>query len=211
MCPQCRDGFIEDVEEGGNPQRAPGNPEDRISSILHRIISDRHRGQTIRTNRMAPRLRSRSRSPRAQFFVHSNSRGSRGTSSSSPSHLNRAFQFDMDDLMSSFLSTRSQPVSQRTLQGIPVMAIAQEQTETQCSICFDEFKLAETDVRNLPCNHLFHERCIFPWLRINGTCPVCRARLPQTDSENANANEAAPSSNFGKFLRFVSHCRLTDG
>lgn len=177
-------------------QRAATNSDDPIFQIL-RIVDPRIRAGTRGTSSRAAAARSRSRSPRGQFFFHSNNRG-RELASGSPTHLNRAFQFDMDDLMSSFLSDRSQPVSQRTLQAIPTLTIAQEQTDTQCSICFDEFKLAETDVRNLPCNHLFHERCIFPWLRINGTCPVCRARLSQTDGEEG---EAAPASNFGEFVR----------
>lgn len=162
----------------------------------------RAQGSTSRST-----ARSRSRSPRMSFYIGSSDRDGQSGSNSMPAHRlsrgfsQRAFHFDLDDLMSTFLSTRSPPVSQRTLQEIPTLTITQEQTDTQCSICFDEFKLAESEVRKLPCNHMFHERCIFPWLRINGTCPVCRARLSRSNDDDASNSDASPSvSSFGKKL-----------
>ena len=29
----------------------------------------------------------------------------------------------------------------------------------------------------LPCSHLFHENCVFPWLEMKQTCPICRLEL----------------------------------
>lgn len=192
---------------------------DPLFSIIHRIMSDisppitrRSRAQTA-SSRASRSTRSRSRSPRMTFFVGSIDRrdGESGAGSSTTTRRldrglsSRAFHFDLDDLMSSFLSSpRPPPVSQTRLSEIPQITITQEQTDsnTQCSVCFDEFRLAESDVRKLPCNHLFHEKCIFPWLRINGTCPVCRAPLQQggDDGEAATDNVAANSaaSSFGK-------------
>ncbi|XP_057497412.1 putative RING-H2 finger protein ATL21A [Actinidia eriantha] len=43
-----------------------------------------------------------------------------------------------------------------------------------CSICLSEYHAKET-VRCIPeCEHCFHAECIDEWLRMNGTCPVCR-------------------------------------
>ncbi|GAB2218918.1 hypothetical protein Droror1_Dr00002151 [Drosera rotundifolia] len=44
-----------------------------------------------------------------------------------------------------------------------------------CSICLGDYK--ETDVlRLLPdCGHLFHLKCVDPWLRLRPTCPICRS------------------------------------
>jgi len=83
----------------------------------------------------------------------------------------------LDDLMNVFLGSRNSPMNTAKMNELPKVTIAAEQTELNCSICFDDFKLEETETRKLPCNHLFHEKCIFPWLQINGTCPVCRKDL----------------------------------
>ncbi|CAN4111452.1 unnamed protein product [Withania somnifera] len=43
-----------------------------------------------------------------------------------------------------------------------------------CPICLAEYHPKET-VRCIPeCEHCFHTECIDEWLKINGTCPVCR-------------------------------------
>ncbi|PHU09733.1 hypothetical protein BC332_21593 [Capsicum chinense] len=43
-----------------------------------------------------------------------------------------------------------------------------------CPICLADYHPKET-VRCIPeCEHCFHAECIDEWLKINGTCPVCR-------------------------------------
>ncbi|XP_059281461.1 RING-H2 finger protein ATL70-like [Lycium ferocissimum] len=54
---------------------------------------------------------------------------------------------------------------------------------TCCSICLADYK--NTDMlRLLPdCGHLFHLKCVDPWLRLHPTCPVCRTSpLPTPQS-----------------------------
>ncbi|XWS56089.1 hypothetical protein CRYUN_Cryun09bG0056800 [Craigia yunnanensis] len=49
-----------------------------------------------------------------------------------------------------------------------------DSTATCCSICLADYKSSDT-LRLLPdCNHLFHLKCVDPWLRLHPTCPVCR-------------------------------------
>jgi RING finger protein 165 len=46
------------------------------------------------------------------------------------------------------------------------------QEDTSCSICTEEFS-GGSDLRKLPCGHLYHPRCIDQWLRDFGvTCPL---------------------------------------
>ncbi|KAG9090762.1 hypothetical protein FRC07_012020, partial [Ceratobasidium sp. 392] len=49
----------------------------------------------------------------------------------------------------------------------------------------------------LPCKHSFHAECIEPWVKVKGTCPVCRFELVSQDrrgGENRN-NEAGGGPN----------------
>jgi Zinc finger, C3HC4 type (RING finger) len=41
----------------------------------------------------------------------------------------------------------------------------------ECSICQEKL---ENYSKKTKCKHEFHENCIFPWLRIKNSCPVCR-------------------------------------
>ncbi|KAF3439951.1 hypothetical protein FNV43_RR18229 [Rhamnella rubrinervis] len=49
-----------------------------------------------------------------------------------------------------------------------------ESRESTCSICLCEYKDSEM-LRMMPeCRHYFHLCCVDAWLKLNGSCPVCR-------------------------------------
>ncbi|CAA0813933.1 RING/U-box superfamily protein [Striga hermonthica] len=52
---------------------------------------------------------------------------------------------------------------------------AQEEDDgtKRCAVCLDDFD-SKQFVTITPCNHMFHEDCIVPWVKIQGKCPVCR-------------------------------------
>ncbi|KAK7290160.1 hypothetical protein RIF29_04387 [Crotalaria pallida] len=47
--------------------------------------------------------------------------------------------------------------------------------ELTCSVCLEQVNVGDV-LRSLPCLHQFHANCIDPWLRQQGTCPVCKFR-----------------------------------
>ncbi|KAL6599280.1 hypothetical protein ACP70R_045774 [Stipagrostis hirtigluma subsp. patula] len=51
-----------------------------------------------------------------------------------------------------------------------------EEEEKACTICLETF-LPREQVVITPCDHVFHQGCIAPWVKGHGTCPVCRFAL----------------------------------
>jgi E3 ubiquitin-protein ligase RNF115/126 len=45
----------------------------------------------------------------------------------------------------------------------------------------EDFNLND-EAKRLPCKHYFHESCINEWLKLHGTCPVCRKNLNGEDT-----------------------------
>lgn len=63
-----------------------------------------------------------------------------------------------------------------------------EPNQNLCSICLSEYQPKEI-LKTIPeCNHYFHIDCIDEWLRVKGTCPLCR------NSPQQNFNELSPST-----------------
>lgn len=44
-----------------------------------------------------------------------------------------------------------------------------------CLICHD--KIEFNDSIKVKCNHIYHQRCIFKWMRVSNTCPYCKTEL----------------------------------
>lgn len=101
------------------------------------------------------------------------------------------------------------PMAKDKIQNIESIEISDEQVnmKLQCSVCWDDFERMES-VRKLPCTvsmsarctnnyksislecisshsaqHIYHESCIFPWLELHGTCPVCRKTVDKDATE----------------------------
>ncbi|KAJ1441877.1 Zinc finger, RING-type [Sesbania bispinosa] len=63
----------------------------------------------------------------------------------------------------------------------------------RCAICLEDFEPKE-EVMLTPCNHMFHEDCIVPWLTSKGQCPVCRFVICEKvrgNSSSFNRNDIA--------------------
>ncbi|KAH7529546.1 hypothetical protein ACOSP7_010471 [Xanthoceras sorbifolium] len=46
--------------------------------------------------------------------------------------------------------------------------------EKDCSICLEKLSVGQKGGR-LSCTHVFHKKCIVPWLEKSSSCPLCRA------------------------------------
>merc|ERR1712107_777546 len=43
----------------------------------------------------------------------------------------------------------------------------------ECSVCLAEYEDGDP-IRELRCSHMFHTKCIDPWLARSGQCPICK-------------------------------------
>lgn len=93
-------------------------------------------------------------------------------------------------------------LSQATLMSYPKLLYSKaklrykDSTATCCSICLADYK-ADDVLRMLPdCEHLFHLKCVDPWLLLHPTCPVCRTSPLPTPMSTPMA-EVAPLAAVG--------------
>ncbi|KAK4785148.1 hypothetical protein SAY86_001837 [Trapa natans] len=68
--------------------------------------------------------------------------------------------------------------SSEVMQGSDAAAANTNYSEDDlmCTICLEQVNKGDL-VRSLPCLHQFHANCIDPWLRQQGTCPMCKHKM----------------------------------
>ncbi|CAM8886554.1 unnamed protein product [Rhodiola kirilowii] len=67
-------------------------------------------------------------------------------------------------------------------EAVGAMPTVKVKDNLQCSICLDDFEMG-ADAKEMPCKHKFHDGCIFRWLELHSSCPVCRYQLSADDSK----------------------------
>ncbi|XP_071690950.1 E3 ubiquitin-protein ligase MPSR1-like [Rutidosis leptorrhynchoides] len=78
------------------------------------------------------------------------------------------------------------------LKSIEIKCTDKEEMErlglggSECVICMEEWGVGDV-AKEMPCKHKFHSGCVEKWLKIHGTCPVCRYKMEcDDDVENKN-------------------------
>ncbi|XP_077470601.1 E3 ubiquitin-protein ligase RNF126-like isoform X2 [Stigmatopora argus] len=81
-------------------------------------------------------------------------------------------------LLNQFENTGPPPADRERIKSLPTVSITEEHVGAglECPVCKEDYGVEE-NVRQLPCNHMFHNDCIVPWLEQHDTCPVCRKSL----------------------------------
>ncbi|CAN4075447.1 unnamed protein product [Withania somnifera] len=54
--------------------------------------------------------------------------------------------------------------------------VRKQNENSECCICLAKYGDKE-EIRQLPCSHTFHLKCVDQWLRIISCCPLCKQEL----------------------------------
>ncbi|OMO78076.1 Zinc finger, RING-type [Corchorus capsularis] len=94
------------------------------------------------------------------------------------------------------------PASKSAIEALPSVKITKNHLNSefnQCAVCMDEFEEG-AQAKQMPCKHLYHKDCIFPWLELHNSCPVCRHELPTDDPDyerRAHGSQGTAGGNDG--------------
>ncbi|KAF7831255.1 E3 ubiquitin-protein ligase [Senna tora] len=97
-------------------------------------------------------------------------------------NMNSSDKGASDDQISQLPSWRYKQVIHTKLEhGVDSEAsesegLINEVEDPECCICLAKYKDRE-EVRQLPCSHMFHLKCVDQWLRIISCCPLCKQGL----------------------------------
>lgn len=86
----------------------------------------------------------------------------------------------LDSSTLAFVEAKQDTKAEITTKGL--------EDELTCSICLEQVNRGEL-IRSLPCLHQFHANCIDPWLRQQGTCPVCKLTVGLGWQEDRESDE----------------------
>ncbi|CAN0923645.1 E3 ubiquitin-protein ligase MPSR1 [Linum grandiflorum] len=73
------------------------------------------------------------------------------------------------------------PASKASIEGLKTV---EDCGNGECVICLDEWEKEGEVVKEMPCKHRFHGGCVEKWLKVHGSCPVCRFQMPVEEEES---------------------------
>ncbi|PIK55513.1 hypothetical protein BSL78_07594 [Apostichopus japonicus] len=84
------------------------------------------------------------------------------------------------------------PANKDDIDSLKTLHITEEliATSTECPVCKEDFSEGD-EVKQLPCEHLFHPDCVVTWLKMHNTCPVCRRAIGDNVNHQMPDNSAA--------------------
>uniref|UniRef100_A0A0E0MJH4 RING-type domain-containing protein n=1 Tax=Oryza punctata TaxID=4537 RepID=A0A0E0MJH4_ORYPU len=78
------------------------------------------------------------------------------------------------------------PALSEAIVSLPEMAVGGgggEAREKECGVCLEGFEEGDK-LRKMPCEHYFHESCVFKWLQVSRLCPYCRFAMPAEEDDD---------------------------
>uniref|UniRef100_A0A0E0D1E3 RING-type domain-containing protein n=1 Tax=Oryza meridionalis TaxID=40149 RepID=A0A0E0D1E3_9ORYZ len=84
------------------------------------------------------------------------------------------------------------PASDEAIEALKDFTGDIDQLPAECAICLHgglDAAAAPAGWKEMPCGHRFHGGCLEKWLRVHGTCPMCRHQMPTTTAPPPPAAE----------------------
>uniref|UniRef100_A0A0D9V6U2 RING-type E3 ubiquitin transferase n=1 Tax=Leersia perrieri TaxID=77586 RepID=A0A0D9V6U2_9ORYZ len=208
-CPNCNDGFIQEISEIGGMLNTYGifepsfdERQDRrfgmveaMSAVMRQRMSEMGRNRVLDYHDM----RGTRQPTRSMLIFGSNAPAHASNSSEETDILLRRGRrigadrpnfsrflvgHSLEALFEQMLLHNRQgppPAPQSAIDSMPVVKINLRhlRDDPHCPVCTDKFEVG-TEARQMPCKHLYHADCIIPWLVQHNSCPVCRHPLPSS-------------------------------
>ena len=76
---------------------------------------------------------------------------------------------------------KSEQLTQDNIDRLKKLESIDVNNKLECTICASELKQNQK-IGKLGCNHYFHKKCIYKWLKQNPTCPICRCNCVKFSS-----------------------------
>ncbi|KAJ4825183.1 hypothetical protein Tsubulata_022551 [Turnera subulata] len=77
--------------------------------------------------------------------------------------------------------SRRVPAAKLAVKKMEEEIIGPDSKKIMCAVCREEMKIGSM-AACMPCSHKFHKTCIDMWLNRSRTCPMCRSKLPVTET-----------------------------
>ncbi|KAH6810919.1 hypothetical protein C2S51_024681 [Perilla frutescens var. frutescens] len=195
VCPHCSGGFVQVVD-----------PTDFSPERPRRFASPRRRRRNgtsfnplivLRNNPESESPPDGGRRSYELYYDDGSGMGIRPLPSAmSESLLGSGFEVMLDRLsqigFSLWARPENPPASKQAVASLPTVQIQEchVDADAHCAVCTDAFVLG-SEAREMPCNHIYHSDCIFPWLNLHNSCPVCRHELPVDEPDGGSGQSGA--------------------
>jgi len=164
-CPRCRGNFVEVLTEHERRRIQVASPLRQVRVAATNIMP----GRRVTANDIV-----------YTFFLFDND-----------VHRDLFRDSDLDAAISQSLDeasgTPQKATSKQFLETIQQAGSTVAETDIvkqdSCPIC-DETLVVTEGILRLPCKHVFHDKCLSPWLSDHNTCPICRSELPAEPDES---------------------------
>ncbi|WOH14574.1 hypothetical protein DCAR_0934094 [Daucus carota subsp. sativus] len=188
LCPYCRSDFIEQLDADLSNPSSIATPIHSNPIPPETIISTGNNGGIIDESFPFSSVTADDNflldSPYLHRLIHQLTDGNSGEINVGPS------------------GSCHNPTAKSAIEAIPSIKITelmiQLETVILCAVCKEQF-VVDNEAKQLPCNHIYHEECILPWLKSHNSCPVCRFKMPSESSSGLRVRRRRDRLGNGRF------------